>query len=183
VRNLGLGDRRFGSGLGLGFGVGSGYGGFGYGQGFAPWLYQSGHIPVPPYFALHPPVYYSQPVPRTYGYSPFAYRSNVRTPEVIDATPAAVITNPYFDKQNTLESKASTGDDDVATNVTPQEILNPYVDLNNGSAELPVAKTTENIADEHQEVSKEDSGVTGDDTTEVTAEEILNPYVDQESEA
>ena len=34
-------------------------------------LYNLGHIPVPPYFALHPPVYYGQRVFRTYGESPF----------------------------------------------------------------------------------------------------------------
>ena len=50
------------------------YGGY-YG-GVTPWDYSGrtyeriqNNIP---YFALHPPVYYSRPVPRTYGYSPFA---------------------------------------------------------------------------------------------------------------
>jgi hypothetical protein len=33
-----------------------------------------------PYFALHPPVYYSYRVARTYGYSPFAYPPGVLTP-------------------------------------------------------------------------------------------------------
>ena len=34
-----------------------------------------------PYFALHPPVYYSYKVARTYGYSPFAYPPGVMTPD------------------------------------------------------------------------------------------------------
>ena len=33
-----------------------------------------------PYYALHPPVYYSFRVPRTYGYSPYAYPGAVLTP-------------------------------------------------------------------------------------------------------
>ena len=60
--------------------------------GFAPWYtgYTREHIP---YYALHPPVYYSYPVPRTYGYSPFAYPPGVMMPEV-EMQPQ-VIENPY----------------------------------------------------------------------------------------
>ncbi|MBL9091534.1 MAG: hypothetical protein JNL96_09940 [Planctomycetaceae bacterium] len=49
-----------------------------------------------PYFALHPPVYYSRPVPRTYGYSPFAYSGDVMTPE-LPAVEPEVLMNPYYD--------------------------------------------------------------------------------------
>ncbi|MBW3595684.1 MAG: hypothetical protein KY475_00250 [Planctomycetes bacterium] len=45
-------------------------------------MYGLGLVPVPPYFALHPPVYYNCPVPRSYGYSPYAYPGCVQTPEV-----------------------------------------------------------------------------------------------------
>jgi hypothetical protein len=45
-------------------------------------MYGLGIVPVPPYYALHPPVYYSCPVPRSYGYSPYAYPGCVQTPEV-----------------------------------------------------------------------------------------------------
>jgi hypothetical protein len=48
-----------------------------------------------PYFAAFPPVYYSYPVPRTYGYSPFAYPPGVMTPEV-ELTQPETIENPYF---------------------------------------------------------------------------------------
>ena len=57
-------------------------------------LYGLGYVPVPPYYALHPPVYYSQPVPRTYGYSPFPYPGTYRTPEIVAPEPQ-VIVNPY----------------------------------------------------------------------------------------
>jgi hypothetical protein len=50
-----------------------------YGTGM---LYHPRLVPTPPYFALHPPVYYSCPVPRTYGYSPFAYPGYMETPAV-----------------------------------------------------------------------------------------------------
>lgn len=76
----------------------------------AQWGYQGGYYPQfygrnvytiydqdrIPYYALHPPVYYSQPVPRTYGHSPFAYPGNYRTPEIERIDPVT-ITNPYFD--------------------------------------------------------------------------------------
>jgi hypothetical protein len=61
--------------------VGQEWGGYPYapawcGYGY-PGAYSAQSIP---YFALHPPVYYSYRVPRTYGYSPFAYPPGVLTP-------------------------------------------------------------------------------------------------------
>jgi hypothetical protein len=47
-----------------------------------------------PYYALHPPVYYSYPVPRTYGYSPFAYPGYIMTPEGCEPEPLEII-NPH----------------------------------------------------------------------------------------
>ena len=59
------------------------------------YLYNSLDYNVP-YFAAHPPVYYSYPVPRTYGYSPFAYPPYVMTPEVVmEAQRRCEIINPY----------------------------------------------------------------------------------------
>jgi len=63
--------------------------GNGLGIGLMGSPYALGRVPVPPYFALHPPVYYSAPVARTYGYSPFAYPGSVRTPEAPVEMPAA----------------------------------------------------------------------------------------------
>ena len=73
------------------------YGHFGYSSfGIMGSPYSLGQIPVPPYFALHPPVYYSQPVPRTYGYTPFAYPGTKETPALIAPQAAKVIKNPYM---------------------------------------------------------------------------------------
>jgi hypothetical protein len=47
-----------------------------------------------PHFALFPPTYYSYPVPRPYGYSPFAYPGFVPTPHV-DAVEPLTQANPY----------------------------------------------------------------------------------------
>jgi hypothetical protein len=70
----------------------------GYGYGWGAWdvgrLYSVLAQNVP-YYAAFPPVYYSVPVPRTYGYSPFAYPPGVMTPEVVEAEPMSII-NPYF---------------------------------------------------------------------------------------
>src|SRR5437870_3480881 len=54
--------------------------------GCYPFYAQYGHEHIP-YFALHPPVYYSEPVARTYGYSPFAYPFGSPTPEIEWAPP------------------------------------------------------------------------------------------------
>lgn len=56
-------------------------------------LYRLGHIPVPPYFALHPPVYYGEQVSRSYGASPFAWRGY--QPEVMKPAKPEVTLNPH----------------------------------------------------------------------------------------
>jgi hypothetical protein len=48
-----------------------------------------------PYFSLYPPVYYSYPVPRPYGHSPFAYPGWTPTPHVEAVEPQTVV-NPYI---------------------------------------------------------------------------------------
>lgn len=84
-----------------------------YGNGW--WPYTLGYVPVPPYYALHPPVYYSVPVARPYGYSPYPLPGTVMPP--IPESPVALeITNPYVERNEV---------DSVAT--TPQLIVNPYV--------------------------------------------------------
>ena len=72
-------------------GGGCGWGGCGYDYGY---LYNSLDYNVP-YFSAHPPVYYSYPVPRTYGYSPFAYPPYVMTPDLGEDSAPVEITNPY----------------------------------------------------------------------------------------
>lgn len=97
---------------------GNGFGGLtGYGINILP--YSMGQVPVPPYFALHPPVYYSMPVPRTYGYSPYAYPGTVQTPEIVAPTPE-MIENPHVKPE--AESKPTNHTVDAS-----QVILNPYV--------------------------------------------------------
>src|SRR5436190_2059368 len=81
-----------GHGFGRGFGIAIDSGGD-YGWDIAE-LYRELYNNLP-YFALHPPVYYSQPVPRTYGYSPFAYPPGVMTPELDGEPQPVTINNPY----------------------------------------------------------------------------------------
>jgi hypothetical protein len=102
----------------------------GWGQGYGPYcnpysadfsgLYRVGRIPTPPYFSLHPPVYYSYPVARPYGYSPYAYPPYVMTPE--PALPAPkVIQNQFVPKKTSTEVKKER----VAA--APRRISNPFV--------------------------------------------------------
>lgn len=107
------------------------YGGYGGGVPYLPGLGQSilpytlGHVPVPPYFALHPPVYYSVPVPRTYGHSPFAYPGTYRTPDIEIIEPEEIV-NPHVEPTSRplqAETEAKT-----ALFVAPETIYNPFVD-------------------------------------------------------
>src|SRR4029078_11634333 len=77
-----------------------GYGAWGWGGWGGYAMY--GHEGLLPHYALYPPVYYSLPVPRTYGYSPFAYPPTVMTPEVSmgDEQPLEII-NPYVPSKET----------------------------------------------------------------------------------
>lgn len=66
-------------------------------------IYTQNHIP---YFTLHPPVYYTHPVGRPYGWSPFAYPAWLLRPELASARPM-VILNPYvvgFDPHRSTDS-------------------------------------------------------------------------------
>ena len=103
-------------------------------------LYRSLDYPTErrvPYFAAHPPVYYSQPVPRTYGYSPFAYTPDTRTPDVIPAQPVEIV-NPYVKPSSAATDapkaaeKPSAGNRtistaDAAEPTGPLTIINPFV--------------------------------------------------------
>ena len=110
----------------------------GYGGGYGYWdigrLYSVLADRVP-YYAAFPPVYYSHPVARTYGYSPFAYPPGVMTPEIETAVPLSIV-NPHFKggaETGTAEADAA-GSGDVVDQTTgvnraaePLVILNPYV--------------------------------------------------------
>jgi hypothetical protein len=127
--------RGFGRGFGfngLGFG-GFGLGGFGFGDdGYCGWdiaeLYRQLYNNLP-YFALHPPVYYSEPVPRTYGYSPFAYPPGVMTPDIMMAPQPVTINNPYVPATTPATAPATTSDRSASAPQTPEPLVitNPFV--------------------------------------------------------
>jgi hypothetical protein len=109
-------------------------GGYGYGYGLG-YLYNSLDYNVP-YFAAHPPVYYSYPVPRTYGYSPFAYPPGTMTPQVEGMPEPIQISNPYVPQkaQPEAEKTADTVETRRASLESPAEplmIVNPYAQSNN----------------------------------------------------
>lgn len=97
------------------FGCGSGWGGY-----YPFYGYNRGQQQYIPYFALHPPVYYSQPVPRPYGYSPFAYPPGTMTPDVPQVTSEITI-NPFVPRKATTDNTA-----DKTAEAEPLRIRNPY---------------------------------------------------------
>lgn len=107
---------------------GMGYGAYGFDAGR---LYGVLSQNVP-YYAAFPPVYYSAPVPRTYGYSPFAYPPGTATPEIEVPTVAAkVIMNPYVPASTATENKTAKKEENNVTQrasvVAPLAIVNPFV--------------------------------------------------------
>jgi hypothetical protein len=112
---------------GCGIGGGIGIGGYNDICGYAE-LYRELYNNLP-YFALHPPVYYSYPVPRTYGYSPFAYPPGVMTPEIAVEVQPVTIINPHVPASPEKAVKTAKEDRTAskAAPVEPLVIINPYV--------------------------------------------------------
>jgi len=90
-----------------------------FGYGYSGSLYGLGRVPVPPYFALHPPVYYSQPIPRPYGHSPFAWRSSD-----LRNSKSELTVNPYF--KPTLPPPPAPAVDAEEISQTASVISNPF---------------------------------------------------------
>lgn len=88
-------------------------------------LYGLGYVPVPPYFALHPPVYYGERYFRSYGGSPFARRAvQPRATRVA----AKIILNPHVAQpasQPAAQPESKTGAQ-AAKTAQAQMIINPF---------------------------------------------------------
>jgi len=105
-------------------------GGYGYGFDVGRLYGQLGRNV--PYYAAYPPVYYSAPIPRTYGYSPFAYPPGTMTPDLpTPAVAAKEILNPYVRASTTAEDKPAEENADKVTKLdstpVPLAIHNPFV--------------------------------------------------------
>jgi len=89
-------------------------GGLGYGNNWSWGPYSLnrslGYLPMPPYYAMHPPVYYSHNVAVPYGMSPYPISSY---------SPSS----SYVAERPTPE---------------PKMVVNPYVDQDVASGEVPV---------------------------------------------
>jgi hypothetical protein len=106
--------------------------GYGLGAwgGFSPW-YMGYSREYVPYYAMHPPVYYSYPVPRAYGWSPWAYPPGVMTPEILGELggPQEII-NPHVPQPENAKPTANTNQTvshSQSTGPIPQVVINPYV--------------------------------------------------------
>lgn len=106
-----------------------------YGWGWGPYRYYSSpYYPSDrriPYFAEHPPVYYSVPVARPYGLSPFAYPP---TYEPAAAVEPLMVPNPH------IEAEPSSADSkERITRRAPKPLVveNPYVSGDSSVARAP----------------------------------------------
>jgi hypothetical protein len=87
-----------------------------------------------PFYAKFPPVYYSYPVARTYGWSPFAYPPGIMTPDPLGAAQPLEIVNPYAQPSKPAAELPAPSSDSRGTispsgyaNRRAKVILNPYV--------------------------------------------------------
>ncbi len=105
---------------------------FGYGGANTPAI--RSFVPAPPYFALHPPVYYGQRYARPYGDSPFASWPQLRSPANYMPRPAAEhapFVTPY-----TMPAQPTRHASPVVKSLTPVQPLvieNPYYPGNDAS--------------------------------------------------
>ncbi|HZZ29031.1 MAG TPA: hypothetical protein VFE46_13615 [Pirellulales bacterium] len=103
---------------------GGGWGGCGVNF---PWGLYGSRVEEVPYFSMFPPVYYSQPVPRSYGWSPFAYPPGTMTPEVTADMPQDLI-NPYVPQNKESKPAKPTSARTAAYHAnTAQLLINPFV--------------------------------------------------------
>jgi hypothetical protein len=92
-------------------------------SGWAPGLFaRSSDLERLPYYSLFPPVYYSHPVPRTYGYNPFAHLPELKTILEIQHASPQVVTNPYV---RSTAGREVFGDSRADG---PLLVRNPFVD-------------------------------------------------------
>lgn len=121
----------------------NGWGGYGGGYGWGYLGTRVGFVPQPPYYAIHPPVYYSaQIMRRPYGASPYAWPATYPpyTQQFIDAqsvpkSDPAMFFNPYVQGNGGGQlppPRVGPGAGD-SSRVQPQLIINPYV-VNQGIA-------------------------------------------------
>jgi hypothetical protein len=110
----------------------NGWGGYGHGWGYLGT--RVGFVPQPPYYAIHPPVYYSaQIIRRPYGTSPYAWPATyppfttvaIESQESVTADPAFFI-NPHV-AGNAGGGQLPPPRNNGQSNVQPQLIVNPYV--------------------------------------------------------
>ncbi len=109
--------------LGLGYGYL-----FGYGATNTPAI--RSFVPAPPYFALHPPVYYGKRYVRPYGDSPFASWPQLQPAPGYRPTPAAnhrqIIVNPYAPVAPTVAPAVSSPVVIKSEAASPMIVENPY---------------------------------------------------------
>jgi len=105
-------------------------GGYGYCGINYPYGLYGRRVDDVPYFSMFPPVYYSLPIPRTYGWSPFAYPPGTMTPEIEPPLPQDMV-NPYVPESKDAKPAQPTAAHTARTASyrvrAPQVLINPYV--------------------------------------------------------
>jgi hypothetical protein len=103
--------------------------GFGY-YAFPLSYYGQRYVPQPPYFALHPPVYYGERYARPYGASPFACACQLKVPDSYRAHRRAdfvplSLHNPHYKVAEHTNETGSAGLQHAGVS-SPPIIENPF---------------------------------------------------------
>ncbi len=112
-----------------------------FAYGYSGSLYGLGRLPVPPYYAIHPPVYYSLPQARRYGHSPFAYSGEYQAPARV--TPRVFI-NPHIERRVLPMEDGILPrplDPPTTSTSTARVIANPYYSAETGAESSLVSQT------------------------------------------
>ncbi len=114
-----------------------------FAYGYSGSLYGLGRLPVPPYYAIHPPVYYSLPQARPYGHSPFAHSGDYQVPVMVKHQ---IVINPHINK-STLSIEdgilpAPTLPTEVGSS-TARVIANPFYSAETGTGSSLVSQSAE----------------------------------------
>jgi hypothetical protein len=99
------------------------------GYGWGGWGYTGYTAEYVPYYAMHPPVYYSYPVPRAYGWSPFAYPPGTMTPEILGKIETQEMINPHVPQKDSPSARPTSNKTTAnePTGPIPQVVINPFV--------------------------------------------------------
>lgn len=115
-----------------------------FGYGYSGSLYGLGYVPVPPYFSLHPPVYYGDRYARPYGASPFASSCDLKGNDNYMPVPDGANIEDYRPAHHMGNLGMRTGMNRRVAKARPLSITNPFCSPAAGESRAVAAEVITN---------------------------------------